>query len=181
VDCYLAEARGTDLRAEIALYEVARLRRDALSDPAGALGALREHRRRFPAGALSTEIELSIAELLPRLRRYREALDQTSALLGAHPRGERAGELYLLRGHVLREGFGDWAGAEQAYAAAAAAAAPGGGARAADPASFWRAVCLEKMGRREEASQAYRRYLARARGAHAGEATRRLEALDRAP
>lgn len=175
IDCYVVEARGSGLGAEVALYEIARLRQDALSDTAGALGALREHRSRFPTGALRTEVDLSIAELLPRLGRYREALDQATALLGAYPRGERRGELQLLRGHVLREGLHDCANAERAYSAALEAAA---GGRAADPAAFWRAVCLETLGRREEAREAYERYLRRASPALAAEAKRRMGAID---
>ncbi len=174
--CYLAEARGGDLPAEVALYEAARLRRDALSDPAGALETLREHRRRFPAGTLSTEVALSIAELLPKLGRYREALDEATSLLAANPHGERLGELQLLRGHVLREGFHDCAGAERAYAAATEAV--GVGARAADPAEFWRAVCLETLGRAPEARVAYQRYLARPGASLTAQARRRLAALD---
>ena len=175
IDCYLVDARGSNLRAEVALYEIARLRQDALSDTAGALAALREHRNRFPTGTLRAEVDLSIAELLPRLGRYREALDQATALLGAYPRGERRGELQLLRGHVLREGLHDCAGAERAYSAALEAAGSG---RAADPAAFWRAVCLETLGRREEARAAYEHYLARPAPALAVETRRRMGAID---
>ena len=176
VACYLGEARGRNLGAEVGLYEVARLRRDALSDPAGALQALEEHRRRFPAGALATEAELSIVELLPRLGRHREALERANALLSIQPQGERLAELHLLRGHIYREQLGDCASAERAYAAALAAGASKD--RVGDPAAFWRAVCLEKLGRCDQAVDAYRRYLDRPNAALADQATTRLAALE---
>ncbi|MEP6652654.1 MAG: FecR domain-containing protein [Myxococcales bacterium] len=175
LECYLLEARGDGLAAEIGLYEAARLRRDALNDPAGALESLTEHRRRFPSGNLKFEVDLSIAELLPDLGRYREALIDIESLLKSSSNVERRGELLLLRGHVLREGFHDWAGAERAYAGAVESADTKG--RAADAAAFWRAVCLEAMGRRDEAKRAYTSYLARSRPLQAAEAARRLKAL----
>jgi tetratricopeptide (TPR) repeat protein len=175
LECYLLEARGNGLAAEVALYEAARLRRDALNDPAGALESLNEHRRRFPAGNLKFEIDLSIAELLPALGRHREALSDIEALLKTPSNVERRGELLLLRGHVLRDGFHDWPGAERAYAGAVETAGTKG--RAADAGAFWRAVCLESMGRRDEAKRAYTSYLARTRPLHAAEAARRLQAL----
>lgn len=175
LECYLVEARGDGLAAEVALYEAARLRRDALDDPAGALESLTEHRRRFPSGNLKFEVDLSIAELLPDLGRYHEALIDVEALLKSPVNVERRGELLLLRGHVLREGFHDWPGAERAYAAAIETAGTKG--RAADAGAFWRAVCLESMGRRDEAKRAYTFYLARTRPVQAAEAARRLRAL----
>jgi hypothetical protein len=183
LDCYLAEARGDDLSAEVALYEAARLQRDALADPVAALATLRQSRRRFPSGTLRIETALSIAELLPRLGRYQEALEQTTALLGDGPGDERLGELQLLRGHILREGFHDCAGAERAYTAAIDAAAEttatARSARAADPATFWRAVCLQSLGRRDEARAAFGLYLARPGAAFSAQARARLDALDR--
>ena len=173
-------AGAGQLGEEVALYEVAR-RRDELGDLAGALGVLREHRARFPSGALRTEVDLSIAEILPRLGRYREALDETARLLAAEPRDTRAAELDLLREHVLREGLRDFAGAERAYAAASEQAAMGrAGERAVDAALFWRGVCLESLGRAGEARAAYERYLARPRAGgsrEAAEARRRLAAI----
>jgi hypothetical protein len=177
LDCYLAEARGKGLTAEVALYEAARLRRETLGDAAGALAALREHRRRFPVGVLAPEVDLSIAEVLPKLGRYQEALMEVTALLDARPTGERLGELLLLRGHILREGLSDHAAAERAYAGAAET--HGMRRHVGDGAEFWRAVCLEALGRVPDARLAYTRYLSRLDAAHAGEAKRRLTALDR--
>ena len=177
LNCYLNEARGTDLTAEVALYEAARLRHDNLTDLPGALDLLREHRRRFPTGTLTYEVRLSMAELLPKLAHYREALTNIDWLLDAPTGAERRGELLLLRGHVLREGFENWSGAERAYAQAAETR--GGDGRAADPASFWRAVCLESLGRKDEARRAYAAYLARPRPSLREQAELRLRALER--
>jgi hypothetical protein len=176
LNCYLNEARGAGLTAEVALYEAARLRRDNLTDLSGALELLREHRRRFPSGTLAYEVRLSMAELLPKLARYREALTDIDWLLDAPAGIERRGELLLLRGHVLREGFENWSGAERAYAQAADVR--GGDGRAADPALFWRAVCLESLGRKDEARRAYAAYLARPHPSLREQAELRLRALE---
>jgi tetratricopeptide (TPR) repeat protein len=173
----LNEARGSGLTAEVALYEAARLRRDNLTDLPGALSLLREHRRRFPTGTLAYEVRLSMAEVLPKVGRYREALTDIDWLLGAQAGAERRGELLLLRGHVLRQGFENWADAERAYAQAAEVRGADG--RAADPAAFWRAVCLESLGRKDEARRAYAAYLARAQASLREQAVLRLRALQR--
>jgi len=172
-DCFRDAATGVDLGAEVALYEAARLYRDALGQPERAVAALQEARRRFPGGALATEVSLSLAELLPKLGRYREALDETQAVLDRHPGGPRAAELHLLRGDVLRAGLARCAAAQQEYAAAAAA----GDARVADAATFWRAACLELDGRRPEARAAFALYLARPQPRRGAEARRHLQAL----
>ena len=175
-DCFAAAATGTDLGAEVALYQAARLYRDALGQPERAVATLQEARRRFPAGALSAEVELSLAELLPRLGRYREALDATQAVLDRHPAPARAGELHLLRGDVLRAGLASCAAAEAEYEAASRA----GDDRVADFASFWRAACLEAEGR-PEARAAFALYLTRPHPSRAAEARRRLRALETGP
>ena len=70
----MKRAEGSGLGAEMALYEVARLRRDVLADAAGALRALAEYRTRFPAGSLRREADMSQLELLVQLGRTDEAL-----------------------------------------------------------------------------------------------------------
>ena len=157
------------LDAEVALYEAARARRDA----AAALEAFLEHRRRFPGGVLHREVDLSIVELLPKVGRHREALDESAALLAARP-GERAGDLRLLRGNIYREVFRDYARAEAEYAGVV------GSAAIADDAGFWRGVCLEQLGRPAEAAAAYRAVLVSGpAGPRAAEARRRLDAIAR--
>jgi len=171
--CFTAAATGTDLGAEVALYEAARLYRDVLGRPEQAAATLQEARRRFPGGALSREVNLSLAELLPKLGRYREALTVTQAVLDGHPAGPRAAALHLLRGDVLRAGLASCAAAESEYAAAAST----GDDRVADAATFWRAACLEAEGRRPEARAAFALYLTRPHPARTTEARAHLQAL----
>jgi hypothetical protein len=53
--CFEGQARQSGLAAEIALLELARIRRDVKGDPAAAERLIAEHRRRFPNGALAAE------------------------------------------------------------------------------------------------------------------------------
>lgn len=174
IDCLLGQGRGADLGAEVALYEAARLYRDALGDPPHAIATLRELRRRFPSGALAAEADLSLAELLPAVGRYREALAATAAVLGAQPTPERVAELHLLRGDLLRTGLGDCQGAAAEYAQVAEL----GPETAADPASFFAGVCLQKLGDAAGARRVFERYLTRPHPRRAAEAGRRLLELD---
>jgi TolA-binding protein len=176
VACYGRLAGGGGLVAQTALYEQARLLAWQVGDLPAALAALQEHRRRFPGGALRAEVDLTLVELLPRLGRFREALAQSAALLSQHPRHERAAELHLLRGNVLRETFEDHARAGLEYASVREVLPPGQLSEIADDAAFFEAVCLE-ADRRPEAADAYRRYLAGQAPRHAAEARARLSAL----
>jgi hypothetical protein len=174
--CYRARAAQGDLAAEVALADAARLLRDRLSDPDQALALLREHRARFPNGTLRTDVDLSLVELAAQRGLHQEVLEVSAALLAAQPQGERKGELHLLRGTAYREGLHDCASAESEYARAAAA--PG---RARPEALYWRARCLEQLGRIEEAMAGYRTTIAQPDGRHVAEARRRLSALEREP
>jgi hypothetical protein len=176
VACYRRLAGGGTLAAEAALYEEARVLTRHLRDLPGALATLREHRRRFPRGALRAEVDLTLVELLPRLGRYQEALDESGALLSHDPRHERAAELHLLRGNLLRESFRDYPRAALEYAAVRDVVRPGDDPAIADDAAFFEAVCLEAS-RRPEAADAYRRYLAGGAPRHAAEARARLSAI----
>jgi hypothetical protein len=122
--CFQEQAASGGLTAEVALLEIARLRRDVSGDLGGAERALDEYRRRFPHGTLSAEAGIARVELLLRLGRPNEA---------------------LVEARTLPEGEGD----------------------------FWRAVCLARLGRRDEARGAFDGYLARP------DATRRREAQRR--
>jgi hypothetical protein len=169
--CYRRLSATDGLAAEVALHEAAVLCRDRLGDAERALALLREHRARFPAGALAREVSLSIVELLPRLGQHRQALDESTALLAAESDGARAAELHLLRGTAYREGLGDCVRAETEYALAARG-------RTAPAASFWRGVCLEQIGRFAEAAAAYRA-VGNADARFAAQARARLEVLHR--
>jgi hypothetical protein len=169
--CFERQSSGDSLRAEAALCELGRLRADVLGDLPGALRALSEHRRRFPAGALASEAELARLDLLLRLGRRDEVLADSQRLLDSRVGTERALELRLLRGKLFRT-QGDAAHAEREYAAVADSPTPAGA-----EASFRRARCLEELGRPSEAAAEYRRYLARDHRSHRKEAEQRLQEL----
>ena len=142
--CFGARAAGSGLGAEMALYEMARLRRDVLRDAAGALAVLGEYRQRFQRGSLRNEVDLSRVELLALLGRGAEALQESAALLDSATGRERAAELHLLRGNVYRHDLGDLQAAASEYAQVEAQ----GGARGAEAAAL-RAACLEALKERE--------------------------------
>ncbi|MBN1610260.1 MAG: FecR domain-containing protein [Polyangiaceae bacterium] len=169
--CFQRQSNGSSLGAEAALCELGRLRADVLGDLPGALGALTEHRRRFPAGALASEAELARLDVLLRLGRRDEVLTESQRLLGSRVGAERALELRLLRGKLYRS-QGDAAHAEREYAAIAGSPTPAGA-----EASYRRARCLEELRRPSEAAAEYRRYLARNHRSHQSEVEQRLKEL----
>jgi hypothetical protein len=168
--CFVDRARGSGLGAEMALYELGRLRRNVLGDPEGALAALAEHRARFPAGSLRTEVEMSYLELLVQVGRSREALERSDALLQSQSGTERAAELRLLRGDVFRRKLRDLRAAEREYGLAEQLA---GSAEA----TYLRGVCLEGLSELTSAGEAYRRYLSKPLRPRAEEVQRRLQRL----
>jgi hypothetical protein len=173
LSCLRDEANGSGLSAETALYEIAKLTRDEGLDPMGALTILEELRHRFPSGALRAETDLSIVELEARTGRYTQALDESAALL-ARGVGEREAELHLLRGNLYREGLGDLSRAADEYRLAAARASR---RATADEAAFLQAIATEALGRRTEAADLFRRYLARPQPVHETQARTRLDRL----
>jgi len=170
--CYEEQAVQPGLAGETAQYELARLLRDTFASPERALAAFKDQRARFPKGALRTEADLSIIELLPRLGRHAEAMGEIEQFLAAHPKSQRRGELHLMRGNIFREVLHDLNRAEREYASAAES-----GGRVGDDSRFMRAVCLETLGRVEEAGKAFQDYLRQDGTAHREEAERRLEHL----
>lgn len=170
--CYRKKARRNGAAGEQAQYALARLLRDSLGDLTGALRAFEEQRSRFPRGKLEVEADRAIIDLLVRLGRYPEALAETQLLLDAHPEANYRAEIRLVRGDIYRALMRDPTSAEREY---------GGGAkaegRAGDDSRFLRALCLEALGRMDEARLAYQEYLAQAGAAHAREAKRRMERL----
>jgi tetratricopeptide (TPR) repeat protein len=169
--CFLKRAEGSGLGAEMALYEVARLRRDVLADARGALAALAEYRTRFPAGSLRREADMSQLELLLQLGRSDEALKQSDELLSSSASGERAAELRLLRGHILRKAQSRFAEAEHEYQLAESAGARGG------EVTYFRGLCLEALGRAPEAAALFAQYLEQPQRPYADDARRRLQRL----
>jgi tetratricopeptide (TPR) repeat protein len=166
--CFVERAQGAGLAAEMALHELARLRRDVLADPNGALRALAEYRTRFPAGSLRRELDVSQLELLLQLGRSDDALKQSDELLSSSSSGERASELRLLRGHILRKQ------SRCAEAVREYELAERGGARAAD-APYFRAICLASLGKHDQAAAALSKYLEQPQRPYAEDAKRRLE------
>ncbi|HKO46432.1 MAG TPA: hypothetical protein VJV79_01835 [Polyangiaceae bacterium] len=170
--CFLKRAEGSGLGAEMALYEVARLRRDVLADATGALAALSEYRARFPAGALRREADMSQLELLLQLGRSDEALKQSDQLLSSSSSGERAAELRLLRGHILRKAQSRFADAAREYELAERAGMRGG------EVTYFRALCLEALGHGAEAAALFAQYLEQPQRAYAEDARLRLQKLN---
>ena len=84
IACFQAQAAASGLSGEVALLEIARLRRDVSGDLDRAERALDEYRRRFPHGTLSAEAGIARVELLLRLGRPNDALVEARAL----PEGE---------------------------------------------------------------------------------------------
>jgi hypothetical protein len=168
--CFLKRAEGSGLGAEMALYEVARLRRDVLGDAAGALRVLAEYRTRFPSGSLRREADMSQLELLVQLGRTDEALKQSDELLSSSASGERAAELRLLRGHILRK-TRSFAAAAREYELAERVR-PGRG-----DVTYFHALCLEALGLGPEAAALFGQYLEQPQHSYAEDARRRLEKL----
>src|SRR5207247_6463750 len=81
LECYERQSQRGGMSGELALYEIARLRKDVLSDYAGALDALESYDERFPNGSLRGEVQVSRVELLGKMGRSDEALSESARLL----------------------------------------------------------------------------------------------------
>jgi TolA-binding protein len=152
---------------DLELYQLALLKERRLGDPQGALDLLADYQRQFPAGALQQEVSLSIIEADLSLGREQEALDQSARLLARYPGSERADELRLLRGDLLRK-RGDCTGAIAEYRTVR-------GGTALDDARYFAASCRRAMGDGVAADAALRDYLSRyPSGRHAASARQML-------
>jgi hypothetical protein len=172
--CFERLAAGDGTSAELALYEIARLRKDVLSDFAGALDALRRYQTKFPRGSLRGEVEVSIPALLEKLGKSREALSESEHLLSTAWGKERRNDIHLLRGNIYRQSLKDCARAIAEYEQV-----PDDAASSADDAQYWRAVCLEQVGQPAAAARAFESYLGRAHPRHAVDAKQRARALEK--
>jgi hypothetical protein len=83
IACLESQSAEPGLTGEIALLELARIRRDVKGDLAGAERLLSEHERRFPQSALAIEARSGRIELLLRLGRPAEALAEAQRLGGS--------------------------------------------------------------------------------------------------
>jgi hypothetical protein len=176
--CFEQAAAAPTADAEQALYELARMRHRALGDDAGAARALAESRRRFPRGPLRAEVDVLSLEVLGALGRYDEAMLLSSEALretdGRGAEAEESARLHLLRGRLLQGHLDDCAGAVKEYAAAEGAL----GARRAEVA-FFRGQCLERLGRRADALDAYHEAVSAPESAYARRAQARIDELGR--
>jgi ferric-dicitrate binding protein FerR (iron transport regulator) len=170
--CYLKIAAGSGLSAEMALYEVARIRRDVLLNPNASLAALDEYQSRFGSGTLAPEVRMARVDLLSRLGRIDDALRESAAILASPSGHSLTLELRLLRGNLLRDKKNDCAAAAAEYQQIESDPGPRG-----DQAQLARAGCLERVGRKSEAIQTYRSYLERSKPIHAERAQQRLAEL----
>ena len=91
-------AAGSGLSAELALYELARLRLSALGDATGAVSALEEHRRRFAKGALKNQVALSLVRALSAAGRHAEAVRALEPLIAQG--GPKQAELEALKAEL---------------------------------------------------------------------------------
>jgi ferric-dicitrate binding protein FerR (iron transport regulator)/TolA-binding protein len=137
--------------ADLALYDLARLRQRHLGDPVGALAALVRYEKEYPHGSLTQEVELSAIELDLGRSDFPAALVQMNRFLDEHPDSERAPEVHLLRGNVLR-GRGDCQGALREYRRAR-------GDGVEDDAIYFTAFCQQKLGRQDDAAESLHDYL----------------------
>jgi hypothetical protein len=96
IACFEAQTAQPGLTGEIALLELARIRRDVKGDLAGAERLLSEHARRYPRGALAAEASVMHVELLLRLGRPAQALAEADHLDGAEAIFWRAAALEKL-------------------------------------------------------------------------------------
>lgn len=94
---YAQLAQGAGPRAANALYELAELRLRRLNQPAAALEAIDEYRRRYPDGALAQEAALTAIEARLALGQRTEADREIDAFLARYPNSERAAEVRRLR------------------------------------------------------------------------------------
>lgn len=167
-------AQGSGPDSDVAAYEAARLWKEEAHDLERARAGFEAYRRRFPHGALRVEAALSLLEILPRVGRHQEALAEAAWLLANPDARLRQAEVHLVRGNIFRLALGDRAAAADEYRAAAAGSGP-----AADEGAYLYAVCLQELGRRLEARDAFDLYLERGDARHNAEASRRRNVLSR--
>ncbi|HEX4620389.1 MAG TPA: tetratricopeptide repeat protein, partial [Myxococcaceae bacterium] len=167
-DLFEAVASRPGSNAGLALYEYGRLQQLHLGHPAIALVAYHRYEREYPVGPLVQEVELSAIELELASKDPDGALAEIDRFLGQFPRGERAPDVHLLRGNLLRE-RGDYKGALTEYAHARSP-------RIEDDAMYFSAFCQQQLGRADEAAASLRDYQKRfPAGRHAAEVHRALD------
>jgi hypothetical protein len=171
---YRALAKDGGAAGENAAYEVGKILRDRLGQPANAVLAWRRYRTEHPNGLLRVETDVSIIETLVHAGDATGALAEANDFLRNHPDSERRAEIARIAGDLYRS-RADYKHAIAAYQIALASPL----ARdAAEPASFHRAECLVRLGD-PDGAEAARAYLRRwPSGRFRVEAERLLESGD---
>jgi tetratricopeptide (TPR) repeat protein len=142
---------------ETALYEMGRLQQRHLGDPAGALAAFEEYRRRFPDGALRQKVDHMTIESLVALRLPERALAEIARFLRVYPSSGRRLDIELLRAHAYRgSGLARLALKEYDEIVLAVPGTP-----AADDADYFAAECELSLGRPEVARGRLEEYVMR--------------------
>jgi hypothetical protein len=109
IACLESQSTDPGLTGELALLELARIRRDVNGDLAGAERLLAEHEKRFPHSGLATEARSGRIELLLRLDRPAEALAEAQRLADAEATYWRAVSLAALgRRAEARDAFDEY-------------------------------------------------------------------------
>ncbi|MHB8416574.1 MAG: outer membrane protein assembly factor BamD [Myxococcales bacterium] len=139
--------------SDLALYELGRLRQLHLGDLPGAIELFDEYRSRYPHGALEQEAGLSIIEAELARGKLGRARPEMDRFLTEHPESERAEEVHLLRGNVLRE--------SRQCAAAIADYRLCKDPKLGDDALYFTAWCEKRLGRAQAAEGSLRSYLKR--------------------
>jgi FecR protein/Tetratricopeptide repeat len=160
--------------AENAAYEVGKILRDRLGQPANAISAWRRYRAEHPNGVLRVEADVSIIETLVHTGDTTDALAEANDFVRNHPESERRAEIARVAGDLYRA-RGDFKRAAAAYEIALASPLV---RDAAEPATFHRAECLMRLGD-PSGAEATRAYLRRwPSGRFRTEAERLLESGD---
>jgi hypothetical protein len=171
---YRALAKSGGPAGENASYEVGKILRDRLSQPAAAIAAWRRYRTDHPSGVLRVEADVSIIETLVHGGDATGALAEANDFIRNHPDSERRAEIARVAGDLYRT-RADYKRAVASYQIALASPQL---RDAAEPASFHRAECLVRLGD-PNGTEAARAYLRRwPNGRFRTEAERLLESGD---
>ena len=160
--------------SENAAYEIGKILRDRMGQPASAVAAWRRYRADHPNGLLRVEADVSIIETLVHAGDPSGALAEATDFVRNHPDSERRAEIARVAGDLYRT-RGDYKRAVTAYQIALASPQV---RDAAEPATFHRAECLMRLGD-PSGAEATRAYLRRwPSGRFRTEAERLLESGD---
>jgi len=139
---YRALVQRGGAAGENAAYEVGKILRDHLGQPANALAAWRRYRSDHPDGVLRVETDVSIIETLVHAGDAPGALAEASDFIRNHPDSERRAEIARVAGDLYRS-RADYKRAVTAYQVALSSPLV---REAAEPATFHRAECLMQLG-----------------------------------